>query len=56
MHAAYVRAVNLARLYRLLVYMYVHQFLLVQILFLFHKKKKNLYWDIDTLIHWKHVR
>lgn len=25
-----------------------------RILFLFHKKKKNLYWDIDTLIHWKH--
>lgn len=24
-------------------------------MFLFHKKKKNLCWDIDTLIQWNHV-
>ena len=26
-----------------------------QVMFLFHKKKKNLCWDIDTLVQWKHV-
>ena len=24
-------------------------------MFLFHKKKKNLCWDIDTLVQWNHV-
>jgi len=25
-----------------------------RVMFLFHKKKKNLCWDIDTLIQWNH--
>ncbi len=30
-------------------------FFLYQILFLFHKKKKNISWDADSLSHWTHV-
>jgi len=25
-------------------------------MFLFHKKKKNMCWDIDTLVQWNQVR